>query len=232
MNSALAELVLRARRGGGGARCPHTGSCSQARPRRARMRAGRSRRRPRESPSPSRRRSSGCARRRSIGVALLRGDARRCEDRVGVLDRADDLLGVDRLLRFERHAEVVLGAQPLKVVHVVGDGAAGSGFARRGGSSTPPGPPPARQQRASRCAGPPRCAGRGSLRAARLAAVGSPSIASAWSEWVAMIDLVKALGLRPGGVQRAPDPASRARSSCTGVRSRIRSRNGAVSAST
>jgi hypothetical protein len=64
-------------------------------------------------------------------VLGLRGHTRWGVHGVGVGDRADHLLGRDRLGAVERHAEVAVGHEPLQVVHVIGDGAQRLGLAQQ-----------------------------------------------------------------------------------------------------
>ena len=97
----------------------------------------------------------------------LRLDPRGRVHRVRVGDRADHVSRVDRLGAVERHAELALGAQRLKPVHVVGDGARGLRLGRAGGSSSSPTRAGGGAASARRCGAPPRWADTGSRRGSR-----------------------------------------------------------------
>src|ERR1019366_6043348 len=104
------------------AQSPHTGSSSQCRPEGRACAQGALHPVLVKAPAPVGAAVVGAGvQARDARVLCLGGDARGRVHGVGVVDRADHLLGVDGLAAIERDAEVAVGAQALELIHVVGD---------------------------------------------------------------------------------------------------------------
>ena len=144
-----------------------------------RRRGARSARRPRGSPSASRRRSSGCGLPADLAMATLRGHTGSGEDRVVVVDPADDLGRVDRLRAVQGHAELPVSGQRLQPVHLVGDRGQADGSVHQVEVPARPGAPAARKQRSSVCRTVSLRWYGNAPRISRSAGDGSASIASA-----------------------------------------------------